>query len=107
LIATLIAGCGTINYRAGESFDPLRLKHDLQSGVSDSAQVTSVLGKPNGTGRAMMPYHDAPRTVWTYYYADGGVDTGSGKIHEDRRYLFVFLNDGVFEGYMWFNSKLH
>ena len=106
LIAALATGCGTITYHAGESFDPLRIKHALQPGVSDSAQVTAVLGAPNGTGRAMMPYHDAPRTVWTYYYADGAVDPGSGEVQENRRYLFVFLDDGIFEGYMWFKSKL-
>jgi hypothetical protein len=69
-------------------------------------QVEALLGKSFGVGRAMMPHHDDPRTVWTYYIKRGSVNLGSGAVHDDGRYLFVFLVDGVFEGYMWFDSKV-
>jgi hypothetical protein len=54
----------------------------------------------------MMPHHDDPRTVWTYYIKRGSVNLGFGAVHDDCRYLFVFLVDGVFEGYMRFDSKV-
>jgi hypothetical protein len=104
--AALLAGCGSLDFRVGEEFDPTLLKRNLQPGVSTSAQIEALLGEPFGTGRAMMPYHDGPRTVWTYYSELGSVDLGSGAVHDKRRYLFVFLVDDVFDGYMWFDSKL-
>lgn len=105
-IAALVAGCGSIDFRMGDEFDPTHLNRDLQASVSTASQVEALLGKPFGIGRAMMPYHDGPRTVWTYYFERGSVNIGSGALHDDRRYLFVFLVDDVFEGYMWFDSKL-
>lgn len=106
VIAVMVAGCGSMDFRAGTEFDPTPLKRDLQVGVSSASQIEAVLGEPFGTGRAMLPYHDGPRTVWTYFFEQGSVNMGSGALHDERRYLFVFLVDGVFDGYMWFDSKL-
>ena len=64
VIVALVAGCGSIEFRMGEEFDSTHLKRDLQTGVSTAAQVEDLLGRPFGVGRALMPYHESPRTVW-------------------------------------------
>lgn len=104
--AVLLAACGSLEFRSGGRFDPAVLETRLVPDQSGSRQVRAVLGQPFGRGSAMMPYHDGPRTVWTYYFEEGSVDPGSGKLRDHRRYLFVFLNDDVYEGYMWFDSHL-
>jgi len=105
--ALLINGCGPINFQAGKSFDSETLESALSAGVSKGAQVEAVLGKPLGKGRALMPYHDEPRTIWTYYFEEGSISLGGGESKDSRKYLFVFLDKDTYEGYMWFDSHLN
>lgn len=103
----LISGCGLISFKAGNIFDASLLESDLRAGVSDSEQIKVLLGDPFGIGRALMPFHEKPRTVWTYYFEQGSIDLGGGESTDNRKYLFIFLDENIYEGYMWFDSKLN
>jgi hypothetical protein len=60
--------------------------------------VEQTLGLPGGKGQSQLPFQDTMTDLWTYYYEEG-------TMQDDRRtFLFVFLNEGVFDGYMWFGS---
>ena len=98
--------CAPIQYRAGRQFDPGQLEQKLQAGVSREADVRAILGEPFGQGRAIMPYQDAPRTVWSYFHDQTVIDLGNGKIDSRRQYLFVFFLCDRFDSYMWFNGDL-
>ncbi len=105
--ATALGGCGSVRFEMGRAFDPGLIEQSLQTGVSTQADVKRALGEPYGKGRALMPFHESDRTVWTYYFGQGSVDPSSGKMEDRRRYLFVFLDGDRFDGYMWFASKLN
>jgi hypothetical protein len=97
LVAALLAGC-SIKTRTGHDPNISALETKLVPGESTRQQVSGALGWPYGEGRALMPFHDKPRDVVTYYYEEGTLD-------DDRRiFLFVFLNEDAYEGYMWFSS---
>jgi len=102
-----LAGCGTVQFETGRKFDPSSLERSLKTGVSTQTDLKTVLGKPYGKGRALMPFHPSDRTVWTYYYEQGSVDVGSGNLTDQRLYLFVFIDGDRYDGYMWFASKLN
>ena len=53
-----------------------------------------------------MPFQDSERAVWTYFHERGSVDAASGQMRDQRVYLFVFMKDDRFDGYMWFASEL-
>jgi hypothetical protein len=107
IASTGLAGCGTVSFQTGKHFNPGVLEGSLKTGVSTQADLKRLLGEPYGKGRALMPFHPSDRTVWTYYYEQGSVDMGSGKIKDQRLYLFVFLDGDRFDGYMWFDSQLN
>ena len=95
-----------MHFETGRKFNPSLLEQSLKTGVSVQADVRRALGEPYGKGRALMPFHESDRTVWTYYYERGSFDMGSGETHDQRLYLFVFLAGDRLDGYMWFASKL-
>ena len=103
----LISGCGPIDYQAGRSFDSGSLESVLVPGVSKAAQIEATLGKPFGKGRALMPFHEEPRTVWTYFFEKGSLDMGGGESEDNRKYLFVYLAEDTLDGYIWFDSQLY
>lgn len=97
LAGVLLAGC-SLKMRAGNKPDMTAFEHELVPGKTTRWQAITVLGWPYGEGRALMPFHDEPRDVLTYYYEEG-------TLKDDRRlFLFVFFNEGAYEGYMWFSS---
>ena len=102
-----LGGCGTIHFETGRRFNPTLLEKSLKTGVSTQSDVRRVLGEPYGKGRALMPFHESDRTVWTYYYERGNFDMGSGEAGGQRLYLFVFLAGDQLDGYMWFASTLN
>lgn len=102
LVATLLAGCGAIQVRAGAKPDTKALQ-TLQIGNATQQEVLAALGKPNGQGRAMLPWQNSPRTLWSYYYEEGVIDLG-GESDDRRIFLFIFLDGDRFDGYMWFSS---
>jgi hypothetical protein len=104
--AALVNGCGPMQYRAGRPFDPALLEQKLQVGKSGEADVRALLGEPYGQGKAMMPYQDSPRKLWSYFYDQATIDIGSGRMESQRRYLFVFFAGDRLDSYMWFNGDL-
>ena len=91
-----------MRYQGGREFDLGSLERSLKVGASTQAEVRTTLGAPYGQGGAMLPWHDAPRAVWTYYYETGQVDLGGPDSHSRRSYLFVFFQGDKFDSYMWF-----
>jgi hypothetical protein len=97
LVAVLgVTSCGFIA-RAGARPDVAALD-GLVVGQSSVAEVKAALGEPYGTGRAFLPFQASAGEMWSYYYEEGTLE-------DDRRtFLFVYLRDGVYDGYMWFSS---
>ena len=107
LAAGLAAGCtSTMKMEAGRLFEPKRLATSLTPGVSTPQDVVAVLGPPFGKGETMMPYHDGPRTTWTYFLDRGAVDFSSHRLNEELSYLFVFFKDSRVDGYIWFDTTV-
>jgi hypothetical protein len=107
-LVALLAGCASVmDFESGtEPVHTVRLESKLQPGVSTTSDVLRELGEPYGKGAGFMPFHEAPRVVWTYFRDEGSVDLGKGDMKSVRTYLFVFLAGDVFDSYMWFTSKL-
>jgi hypothetical protein len=100
-LATIItvSGCN-IQMRAGRLPNTQALEDSLQPGISTRLDVLRELGEPFGRGREMLPVGQKPRTLWSYYYEEGN-------LQDDRRmFLFVFLDEDTYDGYMWFSSLL-
>jgi hypothetical protein len=97
--ALSIAGClSNVQVRTGTPVRIDALGLNLTISKSTAAEVEAELGAPYGIGSSMLPFQDAPRTLWSYYYEEGTLE-------DDRRiFLFVFLDDGIYDGYMWFSS---
>jgi hypothetical protein len=97
-LALLLPGCMDIHVRAGSRPNPDVLENTLQIGRSTRSDIVAALGVPFGKGREMLPFVQQPRTLWSYYYEEGD-------LKESRRmFLFVFLKEDLYDGYMWFSS---
>jgi hypothetical protein len=94
----LISSCVSIRIRMGQRPDVEVLEKSLRMGESRSTDVMSLLGEPFGKGRIMLPMDSEPRTMWTYYYAEGDLEDGRAI------YLFVHFDEDRYDGYMWFAS---
>ena len=46
----------------------------------------------------MPPFRDRPRSVWQYYYEEGGLDDSR------RVFVFMYLDGDRYDGYLWFSS---
>lgn len=103
LAAANLTGCGEIKVRAGTPVSPTLLESRLKVGESTATDVRRVLGEPAGVGREWLPFHSEPRTVWSYHYEEGQVSlAGSG---DSRRiFVWVFLRDTAYDGYVWVSS---
>jgi hypothetical protein len=100
LVPALFAalGCGGPIIRFGRMPDVSRLETSLKPGISNKADVMTVLGMPRNSGGAMLPGHDSPRDMWVYYYEEGSYT-------DDRRtFVFVFFKGYYYDGYLWFSS---
>ena len=99
LVVLALAGC-SIHVRMGRAPDVQVLDSQLQVGSSTAADVRRLLGEPYARGRSFLAPDPAQRAtdLWTYYFGEGGT--------EDVRqmFLFVYLDQDVFHGYMWFSS---
>ncbi len=49
-------------------------------------------------GSSMLPFHDSPRETWYYCYFEGTLTDSRQKL------LFIYLDDSLYDGYMWFSS---
>ena len=106
MLLMILNGCGTIYYQTGRSFIPDRLETVLEPGKSSTLKIKEVLGEPFGKGQALMPFHESPRIVWTYFIDQGSYNLNSGDVEEKRKYLYLFIYEDKYEGYMWFGSQL-
>ncbi len=107
LLSLLAAGCGD-SYYVGTRPVTAALETTLRPGTSTPAEVIAALGKPSGRGGVMLPVlHKRARESWTYYFEKGHVRAkqGGGLDVDSRRiFLFVYFDDGVYDGYLWFSS---
>ena len=98
LLSLLLSGCSNFQVRAGSMPDLKALEENLVVGKSTIGDVLSTLGEPYGVGQEMIPLTPERRELFSYYYEEGSSS-------DDRRiFLFVFLKDDVYDGYMWFSS---
>lgn len=97
-LALAVGGCVQLKVVAGRPVDPDLLERSLTVGQSSRSDLERELGTPFGMGRILLPFQDAPRTVWSYYYEQGGLEDAR------RLFLFVFLDGDRYDGYLWFSS---
>jgi hypothetical protein len=106
LIAPITTGCTRfLKTMAGESFN-VALVDQLQVGVSTESDVRQLFGTPYGMGRTYLPFQQEQITLWSYYYELGMAEQQGNRTAFDARrtFMFVFINDGIYEGHMWFSS---
>jgi len=90
-------GCIDMQMRAGNEIDMTALEA-LELGVSTERDVLALLGEPFGKGRSFLPFQAEPVDAWSYYYE-------LATMSDDRRtFLFVYVDEGIYDGYMWFSS---
>lgn len=100
----LLPGCGEIKVRAGAPVDASLLESKLVLGRSTEKDVREVMGEPLGVGREWLPFHTRARTVWSYYLEESQVSL-SGVSDAQRIFLWVFLSDGRYDGFLWVSSS--
>lgn len=93
----LVAGCD-IKYRAFEPVNTAPLEGQLELGKANRADVRAALGEPTGSGRSMLPLDKKARTLWSYFYEEGSLETAG------RTMVLVYFDDDVLAGYLWFSS---
>ncbi len=70
----------------------------LNVGVSTKTEVRAALGEPNGNGAVRFSPVTRRREVWFYDYAK------SGWLGTHFVVLGVFLDENLYDGYLWFSS---
>lgn len=98
IVASTLTGCITVRVKMGDRPDISALQQLLTIGESTRDDVVQVVGEPSGTGRAKLPMQPKPIDMWHYYYAEGTRDDSR------QLMLFVYLEDDVYQGYMWWSS---
>jgi hypothetical protein len=93
----LLMGCVSIQMRSGAPVDQTRL-NTLEIGISTESDVLATLGEPFGRGSSMLPFHDSPVDMWSYYYEESTLSESR------RKFVFIYLDDGIYDGHMWFSS---
>lgn len=95
--------CITLEVRTGRLPNVNALEANLILGRSNEQEVLRVLGEPSGRGRASWPIESGTRINWGYYYGES--TSGLLGLKDGRRiFLFVFLDEGIYSGYLWFSS---
>ena len=103
----IIVGCSEATWELGRIPDVSVLERTLVFGQSTRENVRAALGEPSGDGGFMMPLIDRePRQIWSYYYERGNVAAAGGGVVGDARriMLFVYFDDGRYDGYQWFST---
>jgi hypothetical protein len=104
ITTTLLSGCTDIKIRAGTPVAPSLLESKLTIGKSTSDDIRQILGEPNGLGREFLPFHAQTRTILSYYFEESQVSLPSGGMDGRRIFVWVFLNNGRYDGYLWLSS---
>lgn len=103
LATALLPGCGEIKVRAGVPVAPSLLESKLVLGHSTEKDIREVLGEPPGVGREWLSFHTRARTIWSYHFEESQASlSGVGDAH--RIFLWVFLADGRYDGFLWVSS---
>lgn len=99
LALLLASGCG-ITAKLGRMPDTSRLE-SLKLKTSTKSEVLEALGSPKGGGRSQFPPEERPRELWYYYYEEGTLKDSQ------RIFLFVFFDEGRYDGHLWFSTLPH
>jgi hypothetical protein len=102
-VAVLLTACGELKIRAGRHVDAALIESKLVVGRSTAAEVQRALGEPLGMGREWLPFRDRPRVVWSYY-AEESQASLSGLGETRRMFVWVFLKDDRYDGYLWVSN---
>jgi outer membrane protein assembly factor BamE (lipoprotein component of BamABCDE complex) len=103
LAAAALSGCGEIKARIGTAVAPHPLESVLKIGQSTARDIRQAMGEPHGVGREFLPFHNHPRTVWSYYFEESQVSL-SGVGESRRVFVWVFLDDERYDGYLWVSN---
>ncbi len=120
-LVALIGACASkVHLIAAAPVDVDLALSSLTVGEASMADVRAALGEPTGEGRLQYPIDAAPRDQWYYYFEVGEVDTtkieynktGSTdafstpylELDYSRTFLFLYFEDEVLDGYMWWSN---
>ncbi len=105
LAGLFVASC---KYTANQRPPIDALEGKLKIGASTQQDVIAVLGKPNGTGGSFLPIDEKPRTALSYYFEEGNLNSNSGTVDitANRLFLWVYIDQGRYDGYMWFTTTI-
>jgi hypothetical protein len=104
LLITILSSCtpahtttrtGTFNVHAVET--------DLKRGISTTADVERLLGKPNGTGAILIPQDPRPRLAWLYDRIQ--MDIAGTNVDLSQDVLLVYFKGDRFDGFMWYSDR--
>jgi hypothetical protein len=113
----VMGGCYR-TYTTGPFRDVANLETRLQKGISSPADVRSVMGEPDGTGKSLFPVDHNLRDIWVYYDLTIGFNPGSGSRRSPsgeitgynamamQRILVIFFSDNHFDGFLWFDDTV-
>ena len=95
-----LSGCANIQLRMGTETEPQDIESVLQLNQSTQSDVRREFGAPDGVGAYVSPITGKYSTMWSYYFAKGTL-----KVMDDT-FLFVYFDDDVYEGYLWFENTI-
>ena len=100
LMLLTLSGCVSIQLRMGTETQPQNIETVLQLKQSTQEDVKKVFGPPDGLGAYVSPVTGKYSTVWSYYFAQGTLET------MDDTFLYIYFDDDIYEGYLWFENTL-
>ena len=90
-------------------FPPVDLiETELQRGISTTADVEKILGRPAGRGGYLAIMDSKPRKVWYYHDINSSlidVKDSVMRMHTHTQVLLVYFLNDRFNGYKWFTSS--
>ena len=98
-VSLLLDACSATSFHAG-SPPPVERLAALKPGVSTRAEVTAVLGAPQGQGNALSSSRPEVQDLLVYQY----VETDGQQVRTRNLLVFVDKQGGSYQGYMWFRS---
>jgi hypothetical protein len=104
LLITIFAGCMPAHQATrAKTFNVQALETYLRRGISTTADVELVLGKPNGTGGILIPQDPRPRLAW--FYDRIQMDIAGKKIDMAQDVVLVYFKGDYFDGFMWYSDR--
>ena len=100
LTMSCLSGCADIRLRMGTETQPQNIESVLRLNQSTQSDVRQMYGAPDGIGAYVSPITGKYSTVWSYYFAEGTLKS------MDDTFLFVYFDNDVYEGYLWFENTI-